>query len=154
MDSRAVLKTFFLTGEKPTQGQFADLIDSCFNLNDDAVTIAMVTGLSAQLAAITASITAMPAPVTINKISNPLLAAGQPITFFLAISANPQFNKMATIIVKTPDASGKIQVRYDITPVDMDTNNNGTGTFTGWNITGHSNDGVTLSEDMTIIIKQ
>ena len=50
MDGRAVLQSFFLTGEKPTQGQFADLIDSCFNLVDDTITISMVSGLSSTLA--------------------------------------------------------------------------------------------------------
>lgn len=50
MDGRAVLQSFFLTGEKPTQDQFADLIDSCFNLVDDTMTISMVSGLSAALA--------------------------------------------------------------------------------------------------------
>ena len=50
MDGRAVLQSFFLTGEKPTQGQFADLIDSCFNLVDDTITISMVSGLSSALA--------------------------------------------------------------------------------------------------------
>ena len=51
MDSRAVLKTFFETGDKPTAAQFADLIDSCFNLVDDSIAISEVTGLAAQLAA-------------------------------------------------------------------------------------------------------
>jgi hypothetical protein len=50
MDGRAVLQSFFLTGEKPTQGQFADLIDSCYNLVDDVVTISDVSGLAAALA--------------------------------------------------------------------------------------------------------
>ena len=33
--SRAALKAFFETGDKPTQQQFADLIDSLFSLTDD-----------------------------------------------------------------------------------------------------------------------
>jgi len=38
--NRADLKAFFETGDKPTQEQFADLIDSCFNLinNADSIT--------------------------------------------------------------------------------------------------------------------
>lgn len=36
-ESRAVLKAFFETGDKPTQDEFADLIDSFFNLTDDTV---------------------------------------------------------------------------------------------------------------------
>ena len=45
MDGRKALYRFFLRGEKPTQGQFADLIDSCFNLVDDEFTVADVQGL-------------------------------------------------------------------------------------------------------------
>jgi hypothetical protein len=33
--SRATLKSYFETNDTPTQAQFVDLIDSCFNLNDD-----------------------------------------------------------------------------------------------------------------------
>lgn len=35
--SRAVLKTYFETGDIPTQAQFAELIDSLFNMVDDGV---------------------------------------------------------------------------------------------------------------------
>jgi len=55
MDGRSVLYTFFLTGEKPTQGQFQDLIDSCFNLQDDTITVSMVEGLSSTLALLATS---------------------------------------------------------------------------------------------------
>lgn len=34
--SRAVLKSYFETGDKPTEAQFIDLIDSILNLNDDS----------------------------------------------------------------------------------------------------------------------
>lgn len=50
MTGRNALKQWFLTGLKPTQGQFAELINSCFNLNDDQITIAAVQGLAAALA--------------------------------------------------------------------------------------------------------
>ena len=32
--NRTTLKHYFRTGSRPTQGQFADLIDSCLNLSD------------------------------------------------------------------------------------------------------------------------
>lgn len=32
---RTILKSFFQTGDRPTEAQFADLIDSMFNLEDD-----------------------------------------------------------------------------------------------------------------------
>lgn len=47
--SRATLKSWFLRGLYPTAGQFASFIDSCWNLNDDTITIANITGLSAAL---------------------------------------------------------------------------------------------------------
>jgi len=49
MTGRSVLKTWFLTGEKPTQGQFAELINSVFNLNDDTISIAEIAGLATAL---------------------------------------------------------------------------------------------------------
>lgn len=37
MQTRAILKTWFETGDKPTEAQFEELIDSTFNLSDDKV---------------------------------------------------------------------------------------------------------------------
>jgi len=48
--SRDTLKAWFLTGEKPTQGQFAELINSCFNWNDDTLYIPDINGLTTALA--------------------------------------------------------------------------------------------------------
>lgn len=45
MATRNILKSYFETGDTPTAAQFAALIDSVFNLNDDAISIATVTGL-------------------------------------------------------------------------------------------------------------
>src|ERR1700739_1386502 len=45
--SRAALKAYFQTGYKPTQSQFSDLIDAMFNLNDDTIAMANITGLTA-----------------------------------------------------------------------------------------------------------
>lgn len=47
--TKSVLKTFFETGDFPTQEQFADLIDSLFHINDDNLPINRVTGLQALL---------------------------------------------------------------------------------------------------------
>jgi outer membrane murein-binding lipoprotein Lpp len=46
MTSRSALKQFFLTSKKPTQGQFAELIDSLFHKGEDTVAIAMIAGLA------------------------------------------------------------------------------------------------------------
>ena len=39
VEPRVILKTFFETGDVPTQDQFKDLIDSFINYNDDGLTI-------------------------------------------------------------------------------------------------------------------
>lgn len=43
---RAALKEFFETGDKPTQAQFSDFIDSCLNLIDDPVTQSTIITIS------------------------------------------------------------------------------------------------------------
>lgn len=100
------------------------------------------------------SITGIPAagPIIIDKTIEPLLAAGQPVTFFLDISVYTQFDHTADITTLSPDGTGKPEVWEDMPVVFQDTNNDGTGDFTGWNITGHSIDGITLHEDLIIKI--
>jgi hypothetical protein len=56
--SRATLKTFFETGDFPTQEQFADLIDSLRHVGD-AVPMEEVTGLLTVLNQLNASIAAL-----------------------------------------------------------------------------------------------
>ena len=41
--SRTALKAYFETGDKPTEAQYIDLIDSMFNFNDDTTTYAGLT---------------------------------------------------------------------------------------------------------------
>lgn len=48
--ARSILKSYFLTGRKPTQGQFAALIDSFLHLSEDSISIEMVQGLANVLA--------------------------------------------------------------------------------------------------------
>jgi hypothetical protein len=50
MASRNQLKQWFSTGKKPTQGQFAELIESFFHKAEDTITIALVQNLSQVLA--------------------------------------------------------------------------------------------------------
>lgn len=45
MALRSTLKNWFLTRKKPTQDQYATLIDSCFNLDEDSLPIGKVDGL-------------------------------------------------------------------------------------------------------------
>ena len=53
IESRAVLKTYFETGDTPTEGQFGNLIDSMVNLPSDGISytgsIPDATGLGAML---------------------------------------------------------------------------------------------------------
>jgi hypothetical protein len=93
-------------------------------------------------------------PVILNKSVVSLLAAGQPVTFFIDISVYPQFDNTATILTLASDGTGKLQTWSDMAVIQQDTVGDGTGDFTGWNVTGHSIDGSTLSDDLTIIIKQ
>jgi hypothetical protein len=48
--ARNILKQYFETGKKPTQAQFANLIDTFFHKSEDTVTIANVSNLAAVLA--------------------------------------------------------------------------------------------------------
>jgi len=55
---RTTLKTFFETGDKPTQDQFGDLIDSCLNPSDDGINIPIIdtftnTDLSSNILTVT-----------------------------------------------------------------------------------------------------
>ena len=47
--SRSTIKGWFVTRAKPTQTQYSNLIDSCFNLNDDQLPQSQVIGLTAAL---------------------------------------------------------------------------------------------------------
>ena len=48
--SKAILKSWFETGDKPTAEQFAALIDSFIHSSEDSINVAMVQGLSQVLA--------------------------------------------------------------------------------------------------------
>ncbi|HLO59069.1 MAG TPA: hypothetical protein VK172_14670 [Lentimicrobium sp.] len=45
MTARNVLKTWFETGDKPSQAQFAELIDSLFHRDEDVLSIEKISGL-------------------------------------------------------------------------------------------------------------
>lgn len=91
-------------------------------------------------------------PIKIDKTVNSLLAAGNAVTFFIDISVYPQYDSKADIVTKSPDGTGKLVEYNDMPIVDQDSVGDGTGLFTGWKVTGHTIDGTTLSEDLTIII--
>jgi len=76
MTSRNALKQWFLTGLKPTEGQFAELINSFFNLNDDQITIAMVQGL-ANLMGLKAALTDVAEEATLRAAGDAALQASK-----------------------------------------------------------------------------
>lgn len=88
----------------------------------------------------------------LDKTDDSLLAAGQPATYFINSSTHPGLDSTDEIITLSPDATGKLERYYDMPIVNQDTVGDGTGTFTGWKVTGHTTDGTTLSEDLIIII--
>ncbi|TAE80365.1 MAG: hypothetical protein EAY81_10515 [Bacteroidetes bacterium] len=74
MTARSILKSYFLTGKKPTQGQFAALIDSFLHLSEDSLSISQITNLAAVLAGkasttqIDALTTALMAKADLSKV--------------------------------------------------------------------------------------
>lgn len=56
VQTKEILKSYFETGDKPTQAQFADLIDSCFNLPELVKRTATVSEISNTATAVTLTI--------------------------------------------------------------------------------------------------
>lgn len=90
----------------------------------------------------------------------PAIPAGTVIPYFIDISLYPGVTVNSDIITKatsynpsTGVATGRLQRWSDILIEDQDTNSDGTGTFTGWNIYGHDDGTGNFKEDTYIIIK-
>lgn len=82
------------------------------------------------------------------------------IPYFLNAASYIGSSKDSEIITKvsfkdptTGASTGKPVRVYDIPVPEQDTNNDGTGTFTGWNIYGYDNGSGQFSEDTFITIK-
>ena len=56
VQTKEILKSYFETGNKPTQAQFADLIDSCFNLPELVKRTATVSEINSSATAVTLTI--------------------------------------------------------------------------------------------------
>lgn len=54
--TKEILKSYFETGDKPTQAQFADLIDSCFNLPELVKRTVTVTNIDNNNSAVSLTI--------------------------------------------------------------------------------------------------
>lgn len=81
-----------------------------------------------------------------------LYAAGSAIPYFVDISLYPTFSEYSTVMTFSP-VNGQMKRFYDMDVINQDTNDDGTGTFTGWNVYGHTNDGSVTSEDLLIVLK-
>jgi hypothetical protein len=88
------------------------------------------------------------------------IPAGTPIPFFIDISLHAGKTANTEVITKatsydpsTGIATGRLQRWYDMLIEDQDTNNDGTGDFTGWNIYGHDDGAGNFKEDTIIILK-
>lgn len=52
VQTKEILKSYFETGDKPTQAQFADLIDSCFNLPELGNRTATVSEIDTEMSTV------------------------------------------------------------------------------------------------------
>ena len=113
MTGRNQLKQWFLTGLKPTEGQFAELINSFFNLNDDVITIAMVQGLSALLSSNGFNMTTVISNAPIFADEAAALAAGLlPYTLYKTATGELRY-KLPN--VTPPPPSGGFTYTFPIT---------------------------------------
>ena len=69
IQTKEVLKTYFETGDYPTEAQFAALIDSLFHKTDDTLPLASVEGLAAQLATLRNADAAIRATLTASYVT-------------------------------------------------------------------------------------
>jgi len=100
--------------------------------------------------------------LTLGNLTTPVavVPAGTLIPFFVAIATYANNTQNADVITKatsydpvTGIATGRLQRWYDMLVEDQDTNNDGTGTFTGWKIYGHDDGTGKFKEDTYIILK-
>jgi hypothetical protein len=96
----------------------------------------------------------------VPTIQIPIITAGTPIPFFVDVSLYTGITVTSDVITKatsydpaTGDPTGRLQKWYDMPVEDQDTNNDGTGTFTGWNIYGHDDGSGNFKEDTIVILK-
>lgn len=88
------------------------------------------------------------------------IAAGTTIPFFIDVAAYTGASPSSDLITKATSydpssgaATGRLQRYYDMLIEDQDTNSDGTGDFTGWNVYGHDDGSGNFKEDTYIIIR-
>lgn len=100
---RTTLKSYFETGDKPTESQFADLIDSSLNLVDDAniKTSSLIIPSAEVLQLFTTPKILVPDP-GVGKVIIPLS-----ITFFMVFNSVPY------------DTNTSLTIYHDTLPIDI-----------------------------------
>lgn len=90
----------------------------------------------------------------------PVIPAGTLIPKFIDASLYTGSNANFDVITKatnydpsTGDPTGQLKRWYDMDVIDQDTNGDGTGSFTGWNVYGHDDGSGNFKEDTYIILK-
>lgn len=88
------------------------------------------------------------------------IPAGTLIPFFIDISLYVTASVNSDVITKataydptTGVATGQLKRWYDMDVIDQDSNGDGTGIFTGWNVYGHDDGSGNFKEDTTVILK-
>lgn len=89
------------------------------------------------------------------------IPAGTPIPYFIAIVDYPIYNSESEVITEiqwedpeTGVETGQLVRVYDMPAVKQDTNGDGTGTFTGWNLFGHQqSNALNFLEDTYVILR-
>lgn len=102
-----------------------------------------------------------PGSIPVIPFTPILIPAGTSIPYFLPVAGETGFDASSEVIVEvlwvdpqTNSTTGKRVRVYDTPTVKQDTNNNGTGTFTGWSIYGHAaNNSLTFQEDTYITLR-
>lgn len=90
----------------------------------------------------------------------PVIPAGEPIPFFIDAALYTGTNANFDVITKatyydpvTGVPTGQLTKYTDMPVVDQDTNDDGTGTFTGWLVYGHDDDSGNFKEDTYVILR-
>ncbi|MBE6331694.1 MAG: hypothetical protein E7070_05260 [Bacteroidales bacterium] len=105
IQTKEVLKTYFETGDYPTEAQFAALIDSLFHKTDDTLPLARVEGLAAQLATLRNADAAIRATLTASYVTRAQVLA-----------LLQQTNSPVAFVEQLPTASAATMNRLYIVP--------------------------------------
>jgi hypothetical protein len=105
--NRVTLKSYFETGDKPTQAQFADLVDSCLNRTDDSFVQTLPDASTTQKGVVQQATAAeIQAGVNAQNYVTPAGAKSAAQTFAPVTSVNGQ---LGAVNITVPDASTTVK---------------------------------------------